>query len=318
MKKWILAVFALVLTMALQAQDTQKFFETLTGKYADTDGFSASMLTNDMFDLYLKRKKIDESSEVAMALKNLDRIMVVSQSKVMAGFGLASTGETQKSAKTEVPDKLHGELLDHYKNGGYTLFKTEKRMGEDVKVYLKKDADRIASLALVTNSSAATGLVELDGDIDLSNVASLSSALNLRGLENLYKIDNSGPVTVTGYASAEFMTQERIAEMEARAREMAERHALSEEQMARVREKAEQQAQRQMELAEKQRELAEMYRRQPVFLSQPGDSIDYFIDGKKVSADAISDLNPERIEKVEVIKSKKEGERSSIKITTKK
>ncbi len=70
------------------------------------------------------------------------------------------------------------------------MFKTEKRMGEDVKVFLKKNQDKIKSLALITNSSASTNLVELNGDIDLSTVAELNNTLNLRGLENLYKIND--------------------------------------------------------------------------------------------------------------------------------
>ena len=90
-------------------------------------------------------------------------------------------------------------------------------MGEDVKVYLKKNQDKIESLALVTNSSVSTSLVELQGDIDLKTVSELNQALNLRGLENLYKIDNSSTSEYGFFTGRrELFSEQRIEEMVAR------------------------------------------------------------------------------------------------------
>ncbi|MFV0269637.1 MAG: DUF4252 domain-containing protein [Draconibacterium sp.] len=319
MKRLILIAFVLLLSAGVQAQDTQRFFETLTGKYADNDGFSASMLTSDMFDLYLKRKKLDETSEVAAALKKLDRIMVVSQSKVGLGMEALSTGVNKsEKPKNESLEVLHGELLNHYKGGGFTLLKTEKRMGEDVKVYLKKENDKISSLALITNSSAVTSLVELDGDIDLANVASLSSALNVRGLENLNKIDNRSSYYLYGTGASEYFDQGRMEVIEERAREMAERQVeLSEEQVRRIQERTEKQAQREMEVAERYREMAERYQREPIFLNYPGDSTVYYLNGKKVEADKIKDLKKLDIKTIDVKRDDKNNGITIVKITTK-
>ena len=114
---------------------------------------SASMLTSDMFDLYMKKKNVDESSEVADALKTLDNILVVSQSNLavnaqwVSGF-YNQEEKKEKSPKNEEEDNvglIHKEMLNYYKTNGYTLLKTEKRMGEDVKVYLKKNQERITA-----------------------------------------------------------------------------------------------------------------------------------------------------------------------------
>jgi len=329
MKKLILIVLVIGISFPLLAQQSTNLFEQLTEKYADKEGFSASKLTSDMFDLYLKKKNVDDASDVATALNKLDNILVVSENRMQsmsfddrARYGNKINNDDKKPEKSEKdgPDLMHKEILDYYKSNDYTLLKTEKRMGEDVKVYLKKSNNGIKALALITKSSFATNLVELQGDIDLTTVASLNKAINLRGLENLYKIDNSSPYAgrfpTSGYIE---MSEERIAEIEARAREMAERHAeLSQEQRAKIEQQAQLQAHKQMEMAEKYREMAEQYGRQPIFLSTPGDTNTvFYLNGKKIKAeDMKKKLKTENIEQVVKTQDDKEG-KTVIKITTK-
>ena len=315
MKQLILMVLLIGITVSVQAQDVQGFFKQLTTNYSEQDGFSASMLSSDMFDLYLKKKDLDKDSEVAAALKNLDNILVVSQSKFGNAY-MAFNGQANTGVKKAEPDlgKLHKDILAHYNSNDYTLLKTEKRMGEDVKVYLKKKGGEVNSLALVTNSNTVTSLVELDGKIDLANVASLSQAMNLRGLENLYKIDNKSPYGIY----EPYIDEARIEEMTVRAREMAERQSqLSEEQIRKIEEQAEMQAQKQMEMAEKYREMAERYGRQPIFLNYPGDSTQYYLNGKMVDAEEIKELKKEDIQTIDVKKDEKNGDITIVRIVTK-
>ena len=325
MKRFITLLLVIVISLPALAQQSKSFFEQMTDKYSEQDGFSASMLTKDMFDLYLKKKNVDESSEMSAALKNLDNILVISQGKYEFGY-LVETGEKRsKQPKTEV-ENVHKDILEHYKENDYTLLKTEKRMGEDVKVYIKKNREKITSLALVTNSNAATNLVELHGDIDLANVSSLSKAMNLRGLENLYKIENSNHAFwgSTGYT---VMPDERVEEMVARQREMYEKQReFTDKQREEIEKQAQIQTQKQLEMAEKYRQMAETYGRQPLFLKAPGDTNTvYYIDGKKIDRKDIKKelekLNHDEIKTTEVTREDgKKGEegKTVIKITTKK
>ncbi|MBT3385212.1 MAG: DUF4252 domain-containing protein [Prolixibacteraceae bacterium] len=317
MKKLILITLAVIISLPILAQNTANLFEQLTDKYADQDGFSATMITSDMFDLYLKKRNIEEESPVFEALKNLDKILVVSQSNFTGKIAGISTDDAKKENTTNL---LHKTILDHYKNGGFTLLKTEKRMGEDVKVYLLKIHDKIQTMALITASSMTTNLVELKGDIDLKTVSELGKALNLRGLENLYKIDNSSSA-MYGVASAGIgaNSRERIEEMVARQQEMVERQsALTDEQRVKIEEQAEQMAQKQLQMAEKYREMAEKYQREPIFLNYPGDTNTvYYLDGKKVKAKEIKELDSEKIESVEVNKAEKEGGKTTVRVKTK-
>ena len=77
MKKIIVFLIASILVTAVHSQD---YFKALTEKYADKEGFSASYITKDMFNMYLKKKQVDEKSTVSETLKNLDNILMVSQS----------------------------------------------------------------------------------------------------------------------------------------------------------------------------------------------------------------------------------------------
>jgi hypothetical protein len=330
MKKIVLMILVIGMTFPLLAQKTQELFEQLTEKYAEKDGFSASMLTSDMFELYMKKKNVDESSEVANALKNLDNILVVSQSNFggerwFVGMYNEQAGKTERSSKKGESDEaklIHKEIINFYKTNGYVLLKTEKQMGEDIKVYLKKGQSKIIALALITNSSVSTNLVELNGsDIDLSNVASLSKTMNLRGLENLYKIDNSSPY-YGRYPSIGFSSEsyERYEDMVLRERERArERHTeLSEEQLQKIEQQAQLQAQKQMEMAEKYRQMAEQYGRQPIFLSTPGDTNTvYYVNGKKVKSDMVKEtLKSGEIKQISTTKDEEEG-KTVIRIKTK-
>ncbi len=318
MKKIIIYVLMLSISLPVFAQNNETFFEQLTGKYSDQDGFSASMITKDMFDLYLRKRNVDSESPVFEAVKNLDRILVVSQSNLTGNY-LGSTGEKNVAGdkKAAILVEMQSAILNHYKNENYTLLKTEKRLGEDVKVYLKKNQDKIESLAVLASSSANTSLVELQGDINLTTVADLSKAMNLRGLDNLSKINNSGNSIIVDLAPTIY-SNGNADELIARQRELAERQrVLSEEQRKKFEEQARVQSLRQEEMAERMREMAERYQRQPIFLNYPGDSTQYYINGKKANADEVKQLERVDIKSIEVTNPEKDGDKTTVKIKTK-
>ncbi len=317
MKTILLILMISFLTVPSWAQ--KDLFGNLTTKYAEKDGFSASRISSDMFELYLKKRNIDGDSPVYEALRNLDNILVVSQTSYFTSRAVNPDSAVQNADVKAI----HQDILKHYENNNYTLFKTEKQMGEEVKVFLKKSRDKIESLALVINSDRATNLVELQGEnINLSTVSELNKALNLRGLENLYKINNPGArgFYLPAPPAPDVPSEEQIREMVEKQRELIEKQSqLSEEQRQKIEIQTRIMADKQREMAEKYREMAEKYRRQPIFLSTPGDSVEYYIDGKKADAEAMKNISPEDIERVEVNKAKGENNnKGTIRITTRK
>lgn len=316
MKKTILL---LLISLFATTAFSQDLFMQLTNKYADKDGFSATKITSDMFGLYLRKKNIEEGAPVYETLKKLDNILVASQNRFVSDDTMAVAA-------------LHSEILDYYKKQNYTLFKTEKRLGEDIKVYLKKTNDKVTSLALVTASSSVANLVEMNGDIDLVGLGEVSKALNVRGLENLNKINGSNSYHAWGRSfvspdfdsndfdindfSTDVFSEERLKEFQ---KQMEAQSRLTDEQRKEFERQAEHIAARSREMAEKSREMEEWYGRKPIFLSTPGDTnVVYYLDGKKVKAEVIKELNSEKIQTVDVSKGDKKGEKNIIRITTKK
>lgn len=302
----------MICILPFQGISQPNLFDELTRKYADRDGFSASRITSDMFDLYLKRRNVDESSPVYDALKSLNQILIVTQSNWK--HAAVGVGENQAS-----DDELHKTFLGYYTGNNFTLLKTENQMGEDVKVYLKKNRDKIESLALVTKSPVMTQLIEIQGNIDLQSVSRLSQALNLRGLENLYKINDRGPRPMLVTPPGPPMSDEEIREMSRKMREIAEQQQhLSEEQRRQIEEQAKHMAEKQRAMAERYREMAEKYQRTPIFLSHPGDTTTiYIINGKRANAEEIRKMSPESIQSIEVIKKDDKTDKTTIRIKTK-
>ncbi len=314
--KHLIIILLLVVTFAASAQKQPLFFQELTDKYASTEGFSASLISSDMFDIYIKRKDIDEKSPVFETLKRLDNILVASQS-------------TYGQKKDADISGIHTEILEHYKKENFTLFKTEKRMGEDVKVFLKKAAGEVSTLALITASTVSVNLIEMNGVINLANLGELSRALNIRGLENLYKIKGSSSYgsfdgayilpdfDARDYNSDDFFTGEPYLELNEHLDALKDQKLFSEDQREKFEQQSKEMAARQAEMAEKYREMAEKYKRQPIFLSYPGDtSTIYYIDGKKVKSEAVKKLDKDKIESIEINKSDKKNQ-STVKIKTK-
>ena len=314
MKTIILSICMLIAAVNLQAQD---LFGSLTGKYANQEGFSATHLTNDLFDLYLKKKQVEPGSAVYETLKKLNRITVISQN----AFGSPENQDKMKVTLTAVQD----EILTYYKDPAFSLLKTENRMGEVLKVYLKKSGEKVNTLSMVSSTPTRLTMVELAGEIDLSTISDISGALNVRGLENLNKINGSpNNIVVHGFdmnqGEDHLIIREQYSddlkdlpypqmniEMLRRQKELTEKHN--------------EMSEKHREIVIKQQEMANKYGRQPIFLSTPGDTnIVYFINDKKVDSKAFKAINPEDIESVNVIKAEqgKKNKKSEIRIITRK
>ena len=313
MKTIVLSICILISALNLHAQD---LFGSLTGKYANQEGFSATHLTNDLFDLYLKKKQVEPGSAVYETLKKLNRITVVSQNS----FGSPENQGKMKETLSAVQD----EIVNYYKDPAFSLLKTENRMGEVIKVYLKKSGEKVSTLSMISSSPTRLTMVELAGDIDLSKVSDISGALNVRGLENLNKINGTSNTFVfQGMDMLNQLEDQRIF-WEMNPENMENLSNMNIEMRIKNRELADKQremAEKHREMAEKQREMAIRYGRQPIFLSTPGDTnVVYFINDKKVDSEKIKSMNPEDIESVSVIKAEqgKKNKKSEIRIITRK
>ncbi len=298
----------------------QSIFDNLVDNYADEEGFSAVQLTSDMFELYLKKKNIEEDDPVYETLKNLESIMVVTQTFVR------SVDEENENPG----DGLKYEIIEHYKDDGYSLFKTEKTPGSDLKIYIRKDDSIVESMGLLSSNSFSVNLIEMNGNIDLASIATLNKALNIRGLEQLrvfsnespnqfffnYSFPRSGTMSIPRVNKMQFeWNEEKQREFEEQAKEleekMKEQQFLMEEQH---REKMEQSER----MRERSRELYEKYQRFPIMIGgYDSKDAEYYIDGEKADLEDIKAIDPGKIKSIQVLRKDDNNDRSIIKIKIK-
>jgi len=314
MKKLIVIITAVILMMPVFGQE---LFQTMVDKYSDKEGFSAVQLTKDMFDIYLKKKNIDEKDPVYAVVDKLNNILVITQTKV---------DEKENSLKP-----IQTEILEYYKKNGLSLFKTEKNGDNDLKIFVKKENEKVSSLGLVNLTELTLTLIEINGSIDMASIASLSRAFNIRGLEALRRIDESSnyygnstsnSVFVVGsdnkiYSYSYDFPELRIPSLSAEKRKELEMNSKKELEKL----KANQAEWFQYEDGMKKKiELNKKYNRVPIIVSGDMDNAEYFINGKKVDKDEFRKLQPDQIERVEATNTDdKDGKtKCVVKITLKK
>lgn len=299
MKNWILIVLALLF---IRPASGQKLFDVLVDKYSSKDGFSAVQLSQDMFELYLKKKNIKENDPVYQVIDNLENILVITQ--------------LRDAGKENELKSVQEEILSFYKKEGMDLFKTEKKSGSDLKIYIDKGDEGVSRLGLINLTDLSLTLIEINGLIDLANIASLGQAFNIRGLDNLRKIDDSGNYFYSSDFSNFTIPDIRIELSEERRKEIEKS---IERAQAEVKARQFEMQAKQKEHIDQQKATYDKYKRFPILLSSGNEDAEYYINGKKADKSQVKELDPEKIEKMEVIQEKKNDKSVKVlKITTKK
>lgn len=299
MKNWILIVLALLF---IRPASGQKLFDVLVDKYSSKDGFSAVQLSQDMFELYLKKKNIKENDPVYQVIDNLENILVITQ--------------LRDAGKENELKSVQEEILSFYKKEGMDLFKTEKKSGSDLKIYIDKGDEGVSRLGLINLTDLSLTLIEINGLIDLANIASLGQAFNIRGLDSLRKIDDSGNYFYSSDFSNFTIPDIRIELSEERRKEIEKS---IERAQAEVKARQFEMQAKQKEHIDQQKATYDKYKRFPILLSSGNEDAEYYINGKKADKSQVKELDPEKIEKMEVIQEKKNDKSVKVlKITTKK
>ena len=284
MKQIGIFLIAMMLVLPVGAQT---IFDELVEKYVDVEGFSAVQLTSDMFELYLKKKNIAADDPVYDVLNDLDNMMVIAQ--------------TYSGDDESMKEEIKTEIRDYYQRNEYSLFKTEKNANSDLKIYIDKTEDGIKSMGLLSSNSFSVNLIEMNGKIDLSKIAVLNRALNIRGLEQLRVFDNSAsPNNFFFNYQFEMPDMSSFELSEERRKEI-------EEQVMKAQEKMEKHQQEflknQKNFGEYQKELFEKYKRFPIIINGPDrENAEYFVDDKQVEFDDVKIIDPDEIKSIEVIK----------------
>lgn len=163
MKQWI--IFLLV-SIAIPCFTHAQQLNQLIKQYQGKPGVSITHLDESLYGLY---KKKNLSPEAETLLRNLKEVNIIS-------FGTASSQWNTSG----IIDKLKNELKD------YILVKNNTTDESEQYIYTKTTSGKVTDMIIINEEQGEKlDIIELSGNIELENIALLSKALNIKGLNSL-------------------------------------------------------------------------------------------------------------------------------------
>jgi hypothetical protein len=170
MKKIFLATTFFLAVLASQGQNSavDKLFE----KYSGKEGYTSVYISKYMFSMF---SDVDpENKEFNDLVSKLNSIKILATDE-NSNLGINFNIEIMK----ELPIKEYKELM------------VIKEKDQDLKFLIKDVNGRIVELLLIIGGKTDNALICIQGeDINLKNIAKLSSSMKIEGLEKLEKIDS--------------------------------------------------------------------------------------------------------------------------------
>lgn len=165
MKKLAVIGLAVFFSAQLQAQDAiTKFFAI----YETDENFSHVSITSRMFGLFTDLEvENKEDQEVLDAISKLEGLKILAKEDALNGKALYA------EALAKIPKTEYDELMS---------IRDEDR---DMKFLIKEKSGKISELLMVMGGDKEFFILSLFGEIDLKQIAKISSAMDIDGLEGL-------------------------------------------------------------------------------------------------------------------------------------
>lgn len=170
MKKVIAAFALMIITTGAFAQDAiSKFFS----KYQNDESFSQVTVSSKMFNLFTQMDaESPEDKEVLEAISKLKGL------RILAKQDARNARELYKEAFTLIPIKDYEELM------------SVRDKDKDMKFFIKETkGGTISELLMVLGGNTEFMVLSLFGEIDLKQVSRIGRKMDVKGLENLEKMD---------------------------------------------------------------------------------------------------------------------------------
>jgi hypothetical protein len=169
MKKIVGVALMMMVISGSFAQDAiSKFFS----KYQNDESFSQVTVSSKMFGLFTNMDaESDEDKEVLNAISKLKGL------RILAKDDTRNARELYKEAFTLIPMKEYEELM------------SVRDKDKDMKFLIKENGGKISELLMVMGGNEQFMVLSLFGEIDLKQVSRIGKKMDVKGLENLDKMD---------------------------------------------------------------------------------------------------------------------------------
>ena len=171
-RKWIFAV--LLAWMAVPVFAQKDAVDQLFDKYGGKDGYTTVYITSKMFSMF-SQAQVDDP-EFNRMMKNLKSIRI-----------LASDASTSRKDNVNFYD----EVMKSLPVQEYEELMVVQQKDQKVKFLMKEKGGKVVELLLVVGGKDDNAVIDIRGIIDMKEIAQLSKAINVSGMEELQKLDDS-------------------------------------------------------------------------------------------------------------------------------
>lgn len=167
MKK-LLTLLALFMSATAFSQDAiTRFFD----KYANDDSFTNVTITSRMFSLFTDLEiENEEDQEILDAISKLKGLKILAKENV--------NGKT-----------MYKEALNMLPKGEFDELMSIREEDKDLKFMIKEKDKKISELVMIMGGDKEFFILTLFGEIDLKQMAKISKAMDIDGLDNLKRLD---------------------------------------------------------------------------------------------------------------------------------
>lgn len=169
MKRVLLLIAIIVLPFVTLAQSE---FKKIHQKFGNMEGVTIVQLDEDLIDLYKRSHIKKETEDMIKKLKSVNILNVTIDKK-------KNTTESINNSITQI-----------FKFDTYKLVKSSKYRHGFSKIYVKKKNDKINNLVVINSGWREYNLILITGDIDMSSLSKLASALNIEGIDKLHSVNS--------------------------------------------------------------------------------------------------------------------------------
>jgi hypothetical protein len=162
------AVLMMVMTGAFAQDAISKFFS----KYQSDESFTQVTVSAKMFNLFTNMEA--DSPEDKAVLEAISKLKGL---RILAKENTSDARNLYKEAFALIPVKEFEELL------------SVRDKDKDMKFYIKESGGKISELVMIAGGAKDFMVMSLFGEIDLKQVARIGKKMDVKGLENLEKME---------------------------------------------------------------------------------------------------------------------------------
>jgi len=173
MKKLILSVTALCLTLVMQAQTNP--IDEMFNKYSEKEGFTFVTISSKMFSMFAAQNA--EKKDADDVISKLKSIKILSVQDSLLNKNLNFYSELSKKLDLSVYEDL-----------------LVVKEGQDItKFLIRQTGNTISELLVITGGPGGNSIISIKGELNLKNISDLSKSIGIQELKTLDNIEKKSP-----------------------------------------------------------------------------------------------------------------------------